>query len=196
MLFKAKSHTRNILIVSIFPKYFIAAWIVKLSSSSEKLLTNLLILLADFLASPKKPVYSCIFKLLAGKACFRKYDCKYAKEINILELWVFLYIVFSGILAVQSNRNRKLTRSVFRLSKWSGITKLLSALKWEKSKTQNEISISINCYCANTGNGSGWFFCYSAIHTQLQGTQLLGHNWALQPVICKLDMSRPQGSLQ
>lgn len=50
---------------------------------------NLLIFLSDFLASPKKPVYSCIFKLLAGKACFRKYDCKYAKEINILELYFF-----------------------------------------------------------------------------------------------------------
>lgn len=94
---------------------------------------NLLTLLADFLASPKKPVYSCIFKLLAGKACFRKYDCKYAKEINTLKLWGFLYIVFSGILAVQSNCNRNLTRSVFRLSKWSSITKLLSASKLEKN---------------------------------------------------------------
>lgn len=41
-----------------------------------------LIFLSDFLASPKKPVYSCIFKLLAGKACFREYDCKYDKGDN------------------------------------------------------------------------------------------------------------------
>lgn len=48
----------------------------------EKLLMNLLIFLSDFLASPEELVYSCVFKLLAGKACFREYDCKYDKGNN------------------------------------------------------------------------------------------------------------------
>lgn len=83
MLLKAISHTGNTLIISIFPKCFIAAW-------REKLLMHLLIFLSDFLASPKKPVYSCIFKLLAGKACFREYDCKYDKENNYFRVSIFL----------------------------------------------------------------------------------------------------------
>ncbi|OXB68289.1 hypothetical protein ASZ78_016690 [Callipepla squamata] len=33
---------------------------------------------SNFLASPKKPVYSCIFKLLASKACFGEYDLTFS----------------------------------------------------------------------------------------------------------------------
>lgn len=153
---------------------------------------NLLIFLSDFLASPKKPVYSCIFKLLAGKACFREYDCKYDKRNN----WFRVSIFFCSILSLVghwqqnplSNFNRKPTRSVFRLYKWASIAKLLSASKLEKIKTSIEISISKNCYCVNKGKLEWLAFLLSSIHTQLKGTQCL--NWSLQLVICKLDMSR------
>jgi len=73
------------------------------------------------------------------------------KEITILEFQIFsiLSLVEFWQYSPLSNFNRKLTRSVFRLDKWSSTAKLLSASKLEKIKTSSEISISINYYCAN-----------------------------------------------
>lgn len=118
---------------------------------------NLLIFLSDFLARLKKLVYSCVFKLLAGKTCFREYDCKYDKINNYFRVSIFFFFSILSLVGFWqysplSSFNRKLTRSVCRLYKWSSIAKLLSASKSEKKKkTSSEISISINCYFDGKG---------------------------------------------
>lgn len=153
---------------------------------------NLLFLLSDFLASTKKLVYSCIFKLLAGKACFREYDCKYDKRNYCFRVSRF----FSSILSLVGHWQQVHCPTLMGsqpdlyLDYTNGQALLNCFLhqNQKKIKTPNEISISKNCYCANKGKSEWLALLLSSIHTQLKGTQCL--NWSLQLVICKLDMSR------
>lgn len=161
---------------------------------------NLLIFPSDFLASPKKPVYSCIFKLLAGKARFGEHDCKYDKKTTTTTKpqKLILTFYFLSILSLVgfwhcsplSNFVRKLTRSVVTLYKWSNIAKASFCIKIRKKKRcQVESQIIINWYCANEAKLECLVLLLLYSYT-ITGTQVLCLNWSLQPVICKLDMSR------